>query len=183
MKKVLISVCLVAVVAGGVAWSERIEVLLAVVRYTSANEYDVAENRPIPWQQGPVAAAVTDGEQPPNIILIVADDLGFNDISTFGGGVAGGQLKTPGIDRLAAEGAVFRQSYSGASTCAPSRGMMMTGRYPARTGFEFTPMPSGMGRVTTLISAEMDNNMPASIWDKTIESSQPPYEQQGLPAS
>ena len=183
MKKVLISVFLVAVVVGGVAWSERIEVLLAVVKYTSANEYDIAENRPIPWQQGPVAAAVTDGEQPPNIILIVADDLGFNDISTFGGGVAGGQLKTPGIDRLAAEGAVFRQSYSGASTCAPSRGMMMTGRYPARTGFEFTPMPSGMGRVTTLISAEMDNNMPASIWDKTIESSQPPYEQQGLPAS
>ena len=183
MKKVLLSVFLVAVVVGGVAWSERIEVLLAVVRYTSANEYDIAENRPIPWQQGPVAAAVTDGEQPPNIILIVADDLGFNDISTFGGGVAGGQLKTPGIDRLAAEGAVFRQSYSGASTCAPSRGMMMTGRYPARTGFEFTPMPSGMGRVTTLISAEMDNNMPASIWDKTIESSQPPYEQQCLPAS
>ena len=99
MKKVLLSVCLVAVVVGGVAWSKRIEILLAAVKYTSATEYDVAENRPIPWQQGPVAAAVTDGEQPPNIILIVADDLGFNDISTFGGGVAGGQLKTPGIDR------------------------------------------------------------------------------------
>ena len=96
MKKVLLSVFLVDVVVGGVAWSERIEVLLAVVKYTSAKEYDVAENRPIPWQQGPVAAAVTDGEQPPNIILIVADDLGFNDISTFGGGVACGQLKTPG---------------------------------------------------------------------------------------
>ena len=50
MKKVLLSVFLVAVVVGGVAWSERIEVLLAVVKYTSANEYDVAENRQIPWQ-------------------------------------------------------------------------------------------------------------------------------------
>ena len=183
MKKLLISLLVVAVVGGGIAWFKRTDILLAVVKYQSATEFEVAENREIPWQQGPDQPAVIDGEQPPNIILIVADDLGYNDISTFGGGVAGGQLKTPGIDRLAAEGAVFSQSYSGASTCAPSRAMMMTGRYPTRTGFEFTPMPSGMGKIATMISAEMDNNLPPGIYDEALEAGQPPYELKGLPAS
>ncbi len=145
MKKVLLSVFLVAVVAGGVAWSERIEVLLAVVKYTSANEHDIAENRTIPWQQGP--AAVTDEEQPPNIILIVADDLGFNDISTFGGGVSWrSSSRPPALTGLAAEGAVFRPVlFRVPVPVRPPAAMMMTGRYPARTGFEFTPTPSGMG--------------------------------------
>ena len=183
MKKVLLSFLVVAVIGGGVAWSKRTDILLAVIKYKSASEYEIAENRKIPWQRGPAEPAVIEGEQPPNIILIVADDLGYTDISTFGGGVAGGQLKTPGIDRLAAEGAVFSQSYSGASTCAPSRGMMMTGRYPTRTGFEFTPMPSGMGKMTSRISADMDNNLPPSIYDESLEASQPPYELKGLPAS
>ena len=183
MKKLLISLLVVAVVGGGIAWSKRTDILLAVVKYQSANEFEVAENREVAWQQGPAEPAVIDTEQPPNIILIVADDLGYNDISTFGGGVAGGQLKTPGIDRLAAEGAVFSQSYSGASTCAPSRAMMMTGRYPTRTGFEFTPMPSGMGKIATMISAEMDNNLPPGIYDEALEAGQPPYELKGLPAS
>ena len=74
--------------------------------------------RDIPWNQGPEEAAASLGERPPNIVLIVADDLGYNDISTFGGGVAGGRLQTPHIDALAAQGAVFTQSYSGSSTCA-----------------------------------------------------------------
>ena len=70
-------------------------------------------------------------ERPPNIILIVADDLGYNDISTFGGGLGRwSRVKTPHIDQLAADGVVFTQSYSGAGTCAPSRAMLMTGRYP-----------------------------------------------------
>ncbi|MEP5566561.1 MAG: sulfatase-like hydrolase/transferase [Halioglobus sp.] len=183
MKKLLLCLLVVAVVGGGIAWTKRTDILLAVVKYKSATEFKVAENREIPWQQGPAAQAVIDGEQPPNIILIVADDLGYNDISTFGGGVAAGQLKTPSIDRLAAEGAVFSQSYSGASTCAPSRGMMMTGRYPTRTGFEFTPTPSGMGKMITRISAEMDNNLPPGFYDEALEAGQPPYELKGLPAS
>ena len=115
---------------------------------------------------------------PPNIILIVADDLGYNDISTFGGGL----IETPNIDQLAAEGAVFTQSYSGASTCAPSRAMMMTGRYPTRTGFEFTPTPAGMGNVVSSISQQMDNNLPPSFYDQALEATQPAYELKGLPA-
>jgi len=182
MKKLLVSL-LVVLVGASIAWLKRDDILLAVIKYQSANEYDVAENRTIPWQQGPAEAVTRDGEQPPNIILIVADDLGFNDISTFGGGVAGGKVKTPSIDRLAAEGAVFNQSYSGASTCAPSRAMMMTGRYPTRTGFEFTPTPSGMGKVVARLTDSLDNNMPPSFYNEALEAGQPPYEQKGLPAS
>ena len=183
MKKPLIVLSIVAVIAGGVVWSKQIDILLAVIKYKSASAYKIAENREIPWQQGPAEPVMLGGEQPPNIILIVADDLGYNDISTFGGGVAGGQLKTPGIDRLAAEGVVFRQSYSGASTCAPSRGMMMTGRYPTRTGYEFTPTPPGMGKMVSRIFADGDSNLPPNFYDGSLEASQPPYELKGLPAS
>ncbi len=183
MKKPLIVLSIVAVIAGGIAWSKQIDILLAVIKYKSAAAYEIAGNREIPWQHGPAEPAVLEGEQPPNIILIVADDLGYNDISTFGGGVAGGQVKTPGIDRLAAEGVVFRQSYSGASTCAPSRGMMMTGRYPTRTGYEFTPTPPGMGKMVSRIFADGDSNLPPNFYDESLEASQPPYELKGLPAS
>lgn len=121
-------------------------------------------------------------DRPPNVILIVADDLGYNDISTFGGGVAGGRLQTPHIDALAAQGAVFNQSYSGSSTCAPSRAMLMTGRYPRRTGFAFTPMPPSMGRVVTAIADEMDRTLPDALYNPAVAANKPPYERQGLPA-
>ena len=182
MKKLLVPLLVVLVVAV-TAWLKRGDLLLAVIKYQSANKHEVAENRTVPWQQGPAERMTGEGEQPPNIILIVADDLGFNDISTFGGGLADGKLKTPSIDRLAAEGAVFNQSYSGASTCAPSRAMMMTGRYPTRTGFEFTPTPSGMGKTVARLTDGLDNNMPSSFYNQALEADQPPYEQKGLPAS
>ena len=110
VKKLLVTLLMLVLAGGTIAWFKRSDILLAVIKYKAAAKYEIAENRKIPWQQGPSESAVTDGERPPNIILIVADDLGYNDISTFGGGVDGGRLKTPGIDRLAAEGAVFSQS-------------------------------------------------------------------------
>ena len=99
----------------------------------------VQANRTIVWQQGPATAA--EGKRPPNIILIVADDLGYNDISLNGGGVAGGIVKTPNIDALAHEGVNFTTAYAANATCSPSRAAMMTGRYPTRFGFEFTAVP------------------------------------------
>ena len=128
MKKFLVSLVVIAVIGGATAWFKRVDIILALAKYKSSQAYaDIAPTREIPWQQGPASPAAAAGERPPNIILIVADDLGYNDISTFGGGVGG--MQTPSIDRLAAEGAVFTQSYSGASTCAPSRAMMMIIRY------------------------------------------------------
>ncbi|MBT7564107.1 MAG: sulfatase-like hydrolase/transferase, partial [Porticoccaceae bacterium] len=176
MKKTLLALLVIAIVVGSVAWVKRTDILLAFVKYRFAS-INTGPEREVPWQQGPIAADSTKDDPVPNIILIVADDLGYNDISTFGGGL----IETPNIDQLAAEGAVFTQSYSGASTCAPSRAMMMTGRYPTRTGFEFTPTPAGMGKMVSSISQQMDNNLLPSFYDEALEATHPAYEFKGLP--
>ena len=176
MKKTLAIMVALIVVTASIGWCFRVEILLGVIEYRYSS-VEVSEPRDIPWQQGPSVSTTTNLERPPNIILIVADDLGYNDISTFGGGI----VQTPSIDRLAKEGAVFNQSYSGASTCAPSRAMMMTGRYPTRTGFEFTPTPAGMGKAVSFISGGMDNNLPPGFYDEEMEANQPPYQLKGLP--
>ncbi len=64
--------------------------------------------------------------QPPNIILIVADDLGYNELGSYGQL----KIKTPNLDRLAAEGMRFTQFYSGSPVCAPSRCTLLTGKHP-----------------------------------------------------
>ena len=185
MKKNIIAL-LVLAVFGIVAYVQRIDIMLALVKYRASSMYTVADPRDVPWQNGPSRSQLSPDKRPPNIILIVADDLGYNDISTLGGGISradGSILQTPGIDRLAAEGVVFNQSYSGASTCAPSRAMLMTGRYPTRTGFEFTPTPASMGSVITAIGNSMDNNLPPGIHDAALDEMKPPFELQGLPSS
>ena len=181
MKRTVLSVTALLVIAGIVAYQNQTQLLLALIKYQSANEHEVGPPRDIPWNQGPEEAVAPLHERPPNIVLIVADDLGYNYISTFGGGLADGRIKTPHIDQLAQDGVVFTQSYSGAGTCAPSRAMLMTGRYPTRTGFEFTPMPSGMAPMINRISAEMDNGLPSGLYDSDLDQSKPPYELQGLP--
>ena len=80
----------------------------------------------------------------------------------------GGWVKTPSIDQLAAEGVVFEQSYAGNATCAPSRAMLMTGRYPTRTGFEFTPTPSGIGPMVALIGNSLDNGLPPYTYNEEL---------------
>ena len=179
IRKTLLSIVALIVVLGAFAWIFRVELILTAVRTLTDQQMKVAPNREVVWQQGP--GAVASGEQPPNIIFILADDLGYNDISTFGGGVAGGRVKTPHIDELAAQGVVFEQSYAGNATCAPSRAMILTGRYPTRTGFEFTPTPSGMSPVVRLVAGAMDSGLPSprSNPEHTIDAA--PYEEQGLP--
>ena len=67
--------------------------------------------------------------QPPNIVFILADDLGYGDI-----GVNGQQLiKTPNIDQLAKDGMIFKQFYAGATVCAPSRSSLLTGLHTGHT--------------------------------------------------
>ena len=64
----------------------------------------------------------------PNIVVIMADDLGYGDVSCYGAK----SLKTPHIDRLAAEGLRFTSGYCSASTCTPTRYSFLTGTYAFR---------------------------------------------------
>ena len=183
MRRIAILLIAILLVAVGWVYVYPSTAIMTAVKVRSAiDTARVAAPRDIAWQQGPDTSLVNPADRPPNVILIVADDLGYNDISTFGGGVAGGRLQTPHIDALAAQGAVFNQSYSGSSTCAPSRAMLMTGRYPRRTGFAFTPMPPSMGRVVTAIADEMDRTLPDALYNPAVAANKPPYERQGLPA-
>src|SRR5580700_6591525 len=61
--------------------------------------------------------------QPPNIIFVLADDLGYGDVGCYGQK----QIQTPNIDQLASQGVRFTQVYAGSTVCAPSRCALMTG--------------------------------------------------------
>lgn len=80
---------------------------------------------------GPAQEASTDAP-PPNIVVILADDLGYADVSIYGD-----RLQTPNIDRIGREGAVFTQGYVTTPVCSPSRAALLTGRYQQRFGFEY----------------------------------------------
>mmetsp|Transcript_21566 Transcript_21566/g.31360 ORF Transcript_21566/g.31360 Transcript_21566/m.31360 type:complete len:595 (-) Transcript_21566:163-1947(-) len=75
----------------------------------------------------------------PNVVLIVADDLGFNDISFFGGGLNGGNISTPNIDAIGRNGVAFESAYAAHATCSPARAAILTGKQPTKMGYEFTP--------------------------------------------
>ena len=66
---------------------------------------------------------------PPNIIFIMADDLGYGDLGCYGQKV----IETPRLDRMAAEGRKFTQFYAGSTVCAPSRSVLMTGLHTGHT--------------------------------------------------
>jgi arylsulfatase A-like enzyme len=126
---------LVVVVIGGGIYIKMNPIVL--VRFLARLQDPIGPNQAVVWQKGPDVAPA--GKRPPNIILILADDLGYNDITLNGGGVAGGVVPTPNIDSIARGGVDLTEGYAGNATCAPSRAAIMTGRYATRFGYEFTP--------------------------------------------
>jgi arylsulfatase A-like enzyme len=139
----------------------------------------VGPNVAVHWQTDSNAAR---GSRPPNIVVILADDLGWNDLTFNGGGVAGGAVPTPRIDSIARDGMLFTQAYAGNATCAPSRAAIMTGRYATRFGFEFTPAPIAFSRLIStyhaengqpmIYHAEFENDYPSSIDELTVPTSE-----------
>src|SRR6186713_912757 len=72
--------------------------------------------------------SLANGQKRPNVIFIYADDLGYGDLSCYGAT----KIKTPNIDRMAAQGIRFTNAHSSSATCTPSRYSLLTGEYAWR---------------------------------------------------
>jgi arylsulfatase A len=79
----------------------------------------------------------------PNVVIVVADDLGYGDLGRFNDG----RCRSPHLDALATEGICLTQHYSGSPVCAPARAALLTGRYPHRTGAIDTLQGRGLDRI------------------------------------
>ena len=176
MRKTLLIIIGVGAVLLGAAYLFRIEILLTGISIMTDQRVQVGPNQAVEWQAGPQERL--ESIDKPNIVLILADDLGWNDLTINGGGVADGTVPTPNIDSIAKQGMNFVNGYAGQGTCAPSRAMMMTGRYGSRFGFEFTPTPPGMSTALMMMSQGRE---PKPI--PTVNPRNLPYDQMGLPAT
>ena len=176
MRKPLLIIIGVGAVLLGIAYLFRIEILLTGISIMTDQRVQVGPNQTVEWEAGPQERLKSIDK--PNIVLILADDLGWNDLTINGGGVAGGTVPTPNIDSIAKQGMNFVNGYAGQGTCAPSRAMMMTGRYGSRFGFEFTPTPPGMSTALMMMSQGRE---PKPI--PTVNPRNLPYDQMGLPAT
>ena len=146
-------------------WIFKREIGLTLLPIAININNPIAENQEIDW---PIAESGLKGGKP-NIILILADDLGFNDVSYYNGGAADGSLLTPHIDSLAKEGVAFLNGYAASPVCSPSRAAIMTGRYSSRYGFEFTPYPAQAARIMNLLRQDGELgtiNLEGVQWDE-----------------
>ena len=168
----ILGVIFLLVVAGGIWFKYNWHRLPGIIASIKNPTY---ENRPVKWREGP-AKRTSDK---PNVIVILVDDLGFNEVSTYGGGMANGQFKTPNIDQLATDGVLCTNGYSTTAICSPSRASLLTGRYSSRFGYEYTPF-SKMGK---FIAGQMEGMDPPYIFNQALEDLQPPMEEMGLPTS
>jgi len=89
----------------------------------------------------------------PNIIFIMADDLGYGDLGCFGQK----EILTPNIDKLAVEGLRFTDCYAGSTVCAPSRSVLMTGQHTGHTRVR-----NNAGKVGGVLVT--DNGSPQGVW-------------------
>ena len=172
-----IGLVLVVVTAGG--WIFRAEIALFGINRMMAAENEIGPTQEVVWSSGDDAEGRSLEERPPNIVLILADDLGWNDVSMNGPNPT---TQTPNIDALAAEGITFTQGYAANGTCAPSRAALMSGRYGTRFGFEFTPTPTGMMPIVELLGNAVERPLQPLTVSNTEQASLS-YDEMGMPPS
>ena len=177
--KILLGALAAVAILVVIGWSYRLEILLELVE--RRQQIDTAPTLDIEWQSGSDPLGRSPEERPPNIVVILADDLGWNDLSWLGGGVAGGTVPTPNIDSIARDGVHFANGYSASGTCAPSRAALMSGRYGTRFGFEFTPTPGAFSTMVPLLGNASSGTLRRSIVDDTGPTVE--YADMGMPPS
>ena len=172
-KRLLITFCIIVLLAlaGGIWFKFNWYKLPGIIASWKSPVHD---NRPVEWQSGPE----TRSSDQPNIIVILVDDLGFNEVSTYGGGMAKGKFKTPHIDQLAADGVLCKNGYSTTAVCSPSRASLLTGRYSSRFGYEFTPTAKGFGK---FIAGFHEKRVRSYIYNQEADEALPDVKEMGLP--
>jgi len=145
-------------------------------KYIGIWKNPIGKNVPVNWEKGPEKRT----NSKPNVIVILVDDLGFNQISSYGGGMANGNFKTPNIDKLAKDGVLCTNGYSSSAVCSPSRASLLTGKFPTRFGFEFTPTTSSFMKG---IKAFGKKEIIEGVYHKESESDMIEIKDMGLPQS
>lgn len=181
-RKLLIALLLLSVVVGWLGYANRLLVLQYSLGWYTDWAHPRAAPQDVPWTQGPKEAQQTPAQRPPNIIVILADDLGINDVTLHGGGRSAEGVSTPHIDGIAKAGVRFNQAYAGSAVCTVSRAALLTGRYPWRFGVEFTPTPGQMARVAGSLYANPNNLYPINV-DHDKAKATPEFDHLGMPAS
>ena len=173
-KRILKITVVVALIAAPLIYVHRAQLMVAGLGLFVRLSRPVGPNQAVEWQVGP--SSPESETRPPNVVVILADDLGFNDVSYFGGGL----IQTPHIDALARSGVVLKEGYAGNAVCSPSRAMIMTGRYSTRFGFEFTPTPDAMGPIIQVLSS--GDERPRQIHHIHPEEDVIPFKSRGMPS-
>ena len=173
-KRLFITLGVIAIIAiaGGIWFKYNWHRLPGII---ASIKNPVSKNQPIEWQDGPT----TRTSDKPNVIVILVDDMGFNEVSSYGGGMANGQVKTPNIDQLAKDGVLCTNGYATTAVCSPSRASLLTGRFSTRFGYEYTPA-AGMGK---FIASMYKDRKPPLMFNQEIEDDLPPMAEMGLPTS
>lgn len=155
----------------------KVLIILLVAASLSAcssvsREWDIA-----PQEKRSIGQTNTRAASAPNIILIIADDLGKSELSTYGSK----DISTPHIDAIGHNGVLFNDAYVTSPVCAPSRAAILTGQYQQRFGFETQPMEYYPGRIKYALAK---NAKRLGDWNVVTPPSYPSKEmmrKQGIP--